>query len=491
MFYNVFGELVNNQPTENFSNIYETDSIEQFSNEAKEPVQVEEETVQVEEKSVKQLPKLKDQDFLAMDGNLVLDGVVKATNFIKTDGSEVKEVPILKNNYILPNDIKYTAGGKLEIKELKSNSVDSETMKTKKAEIAGPLHLYDKTTKGDDSDAYKIEKVRTAPNKNQLRVVLHDDPDESMAIWGNSCANGKCGDDNKAKEAHKFDVRGNVEHKGHLSVASNNVNHIKNPNGLTRITRHGIMFGGANDGKEINSAQITAGVHEGNSLNIVGMSSDKNWRNRAVTMWAEKGFKINGYIKNNMPDTRHVNENPQQYRSKMQKGVITEFKQTATVGLNRSLYGDFGVLTTTVPWINTTGGLVHQKFESVFRGRKCVCERYEVNNTTWGPWDGALEIKTAGLAPGISNFGGIYEPFSYSKVNGLVTVSGLIRPNGRTHYATLPNGYRPRKRLIFSVKNPNLTTRVDVEPNGRISYEGGGRNHNWLSLSGISFPAFN
>lgn len=178
IFYNAYGELVNNQLTEEFSNIYDTDSIEQFSNES-----VQEEDAQQEEQSVQEMPKLKDQDFLAMNGNLVLDGVVKASDFLKSDGSKVKEVAILKNNYILPKDIKYTAGGKLETVELKSNLIDAESLKTRKAEIAGPLHLYDKTTKGDDSDPYRIEKVRTAPNKNQLRVILHDDPDESMAIW--------------------------------------------------------------------------------------------------------------------------------------------------------------------------------------------------------------------------------------------------------------------------------------------------------------------
>jgi len=212
MFYNAYGQLVNNQITEEFSNIYETGNIEQFSNETKELSQ--EEITQQEEKSVQEIPKLKDQDFLAMNGNLVLDGVVKATDFLKSDGSKVKEVAILKNNYILPKDIKYTAGGKLETVELKSNSVNAESLKTRKVEIAGPLHLYDKTTKTDDGDPYRIEKVRTAPNKNQLRVILHDDPDESMAIWGNSCANGKCADDSRAKEAHKFDVQGNADHKG-------------------------------------------------------------------------------------------------------------------------------------------------------------------------------------------------------------------------------------------------------------------------------------
>ena len=74
MFYNVYGELLNNQETEQFSNIHDTNSIEQFSNENKEPIQQEEMSVQ--EMPVQEMPPLKDQDFLAMSGNLVLDGIV-------------------------------------------------------------------------------------------------------------------------------------------------------------------------------------------------------------------------------------------------------------------------------------------------------------------------------------------------------------------------------------------------------------------------------
>tara|TARA_B100000768_G_scaffold148241_1_gene142115 strand:- start:11634 stop:13466 length:1833 start_codon:yes stop_codon:yes gene_type:complete len=606
IFYNAFGELIDNNVDENFSNIYDTDSIEQFSNESslKQPKILEatgtkeasvdknygkdDDEEEEEEQEPKKMPKMKDQDFLAMDGNLILKGVVKASDFIKEDGTKIKEVPILKNNYILPNDIKYTAGGILETSkfktgDLKSKSIDSDTIKTRKAEIAGPLHLYDKKTKGDDSDPYRIEKIRTGPNKNQLRVILHDDKNESMAIWGNSCSNGKCQDDNKAKEAHKFDVTGNVIHKGQLNangvttngftlkgtdlrmwndkrggkkgslgralvhigrgnkqnsqliinyaqdfgrgtlvhgrttlngptsingpvytsgavnIKGHHPNLIKYPSGLTKISRHGIMFGGANRGKEVNSAQISAGIHEKNSLNIVGMSSNRSHSTRAVTMWAEKGFKINGFIKNNMPDTRNINATPQQYRNKMQKGVITEFKTTSRIELKTNLYGAFGVLTTTVPW----RGLIHQKFESVYKGQKCICERVEQltnyrgsrrNEYRWGPWNGALEIKRDGKAPGVKDYNGLnqkYEGFGYTKVNGLVTVTGLIKHNSKTHLATLPRGYRPRSEMVFNVNNNAKTTRVDVSPNGQIRYIAGGRDHNWLSLSGISFVAHN
>ena len=473
------------------------------------------------------LPKNKDQDFLALDGNLVLDGVVKATGFLKKDGTPLTEVPVLKENYVMPKDIKYTAGGNLEFKSAKTESVttnnlrvnsfikgnlpdtrnenknpdeyrkmvgkgkiqefktaskvdvsaggygiltttvpwpdtsggkvfqrfekdngdkitvwertekdktswnswkesgtSSDSMKTKsltvdddlqftgknnwilhtpddnrrtlyvapsktagktdwdwanqtkfnadgsiemkklsanhvrseKTEVVGPLHFYDKTTKGDDSDAYRIEKIRHSGNNNELRVMLHDDTNESMTIYGNSCRGGKCGDDSKAKVAHKFSVSGDAHHSNEvylknrvrflnkdsgkeesviysdgntmnlyrasggnivevrndrLKVNKNletvaevthtggNVNHIKNPNGHTKINKYGIMFGGNNNGKETNSAQISAGIHRPNSLNIVGMSSGKSHTDRKVEVWAEGGMKVNGHINTN------------------------------------------------------------------------------------------------------------------------------------------------------------------------------------------------
>jgi len=50
---------------------------------------------------------------------------------------------------------------------------------------------------------------------------------------------------------------------------------IKNPNGALRINQHGIMFGGANStGKEVNSGQISVGLHGGGgNLDIVGVGS--------------------------------------------------------------------------------------------------------------------------------------------------------------------------------------------------------------------------
>ena len=453
----------------------------------------------------KKMPQLKDQDFLALDGNLVLNGTVKATNFIKSDGSEVKEVPILKNNYIIPKEIKYNADGtvmmkrvtvgklktdslisenvtsknlavvgdmqftggnnwtlhtpddkrralyiapskeanklewewsnqtvfnadgSVEIKKLKvKEQVDADSIKSRtKTEIIGPMHFYDKTTKGNDSDHYKIEKIRHSANNNELRVTLHDDANESMTIYGDSCRGGKCQDDSKAKLGHKFSADGTFHHNGTGKIKGN--------------------------------------------------------------------IKIGGHIIGNMPDTRNENKSPNEYRSKMGKGQIKEFKRSSTIGVTIPGNG-FGVLTTTVPWSDTSGGNVFQDFEASYRGVRYVAKRNENNGTSWTPWVimNDTGYRTSGLTSNTTNYSTTYNNFRYFKRNGIVHVQGLVRPGSNWgNIATLPTGFRPSKKLIFNLNNHAKTTRIDVDTNGIISRVAGGQDHNWISLDGISFPVDN
>lgn len=76
-----------------------------------------------------------------------------------------------------------------------------------------------------------------------------------------------------------------------------------NPDASMHITDDCILFGGNNAGKQAESASISAGKYERNSLNIVGMSSDTNHLSRKVTMWAEAGLKVWGSIATNGPIT--------------------------------------------------------------------------------------------------------------------------------------------------------------------------------------------
>jgi len=91
---------------------------------------------------------------------------------------------------------------------------------------------------------------------------------------------------------------------------------------------------------------------------------------------------------------------------------------------------------------------------------------------------------------GWKNYGGSYGAVSYTlggrakvcEVEGLMKGKKWGRP-----MITLPSSCRPTKRLIFNLNNHAATARVDVLPTGQVVWIAGGKTHNWLSLSGISF----
>jgi hypothetical protein len=83
---------------------------------------------------------------------------------------------------------------------------------------------------------------------------------------------------------------------------------IAGPGKQTRINSQGIIFGGTNNGREVNSAQITAGKHDGDALCIVGMSNT-NKANRRIHTWAEGGTLHEGEI------TSRLSSGPGQFRA--------------------------------------------------------------------------------------------------------------------------------------------------------------------------------
>ncbi|MEL6534011.1 MAG: hypothetical protein AAFQ98_01300 [Bacteroidota bacterium] len=73
----------------------------------------------------------------------------------------------------------------------------------------------------------------------------------------------------------------------------------RTPNRQMHITQDVILFGGRNNGFEANSAQISAGLHEADSLNIMGMG--RTWDQRRMTLYAEGGLRLHGYVGNPDP----------------------------------------------------------------------------------------------------------------------------------------------------------------------------------------------
>lgn len=72
--------------------------------------------------------------------------------------------------------------------------------------------------KGTDSDPYYIEKKGDNSDIHHLRITINDNSNESLQIWGNSCATPDgCGSEGTLQ--HKFDASGNVEHKGTVTAS--------------------------------------------------------------------------------------------------------------------------------------------------------------------------------------------------------------------------------------------------------------------------------
>jgi hypothetical protein len=103
---------------------------------------------------------------------------------------------------------------------------------------------------------------------------------------------------------------------------------------------------------------------------------------------------------------------------------------------------------------------------------------------------GATSRKALVLDSNWSAFGGEYGTPSFVKsASGrFCSVEGLIKSKGGTTWgklATLPIECRPGQRQIFNMNNHDLSTRLDVLPDGSIMWAAGGKGHGFLSLSGM------
>lgn len=329
------------------------------------------------------LPKNKDQDFLALDGNLVLDGVVKATGFLKKDGTPLTEVQVLKENYVMPKDIKYTAGGNLEFKSAKTESVTTNNLSVSsfikgnmpdtrnenknpdeyrkmvgkgkiqefkiasKVDVsAGGYGILTTTVPWPDTSGGKVFQRFEKDNGDKITVWERTEKDKtswnswnltenikakSLAVDNDLQFTGKNNwilhtpDDNRrtlyvapSKTASKtdwdwanqtkFNADGSVEMKN-LMLSNADKEIIRNPKGHTVVSANGIQFGGNNNDRQKDSAQISAGIHKADSLNIVGMSTKKDANTRKVTMWAEGGFDLKGamYIEKDIKVAGNMN----------------------------------------------------------------------------------------------------------------------------------------------------------------------------------------
>jgi hypothetical protein len=83
---------------------------------------------------------------------------------------------------------------------------------------------------------------------------------------------------------------------GTTRVRITNNGSAETPTSYMKIAQGGIIWGGNNSGKEINSCQISAGFHQANSMNLVGMSSGTGSSDRRIDFWVEGGAFFRGTV---------------------------------------------------------------------------------------------------------------------------------------------------------------------------------------------------
>ncbi len=80
-----------------------------------------------------------------------------------------------------------------------------------------------------------------------------------------------------------------------------------------------------------------------------------------------------------------------------------------------------------------------------------------------------------------------FAPVEYRKIGNIVNIQGLINANSASNASTiftLPVGYRPKKRLIFTVENGNqVTSRIDIFSNGEVEAHSLANSGTWLNLN--------
>ncbi|MDJ0861075.1 MAG: PASTA domain-containing protein [Gammaproteobacteria bacterium] len=85
------------------------------------------------------------------------------------------------------------------------------------------------------------------------------------------------------------------------------------------------------------------------------------------------------------------------------------------------------------------------------------------------------------------NHSSTYRGARVARMGDLCVVSGLIKGTNWGTVAVLPEPCRPAGRLIFNLNNHAKTARVDVKKTGEILWVAGGKDHGWISLTGIVF----
>ncbi|WGX77420.1 phage tail spike protein (plasmid) [Paraclostridium bifermentans] len=212
--------------------------------------------------------------------------------------------------------------------------------------------LSSHTTKINESNG-KIENVETKVNtveRDLNSITARVSSAETNVTTVNKVAN------NALSTANTANSQANTN-KGNITNLQGEVTTVKSNVASLDVNLQGIT-------QRVSSNESTT-VLLTNQVNQVD-GKINNAKNDAIT--SSVGVK----------DTRNTNENPQWYLTNYPKRSIDEFKTFKILGINTS--SAYGVLTTNVPWSDSSGGYPIQTFRSNSDG---TFERKGTSNTTW------------------------------------------------------------------------------------------------------------
>lgn len=146
-------------------------------------------------------------------------------------------------------------------------------------------------------------------------------------------------------------------------------------------------------------------------------------------------------------------------------------------------------------YIDVPNGVTSPSYTVTASRNDVVAIKVAANNATGTSANGTSTANipawaTCNLQNNWTNYGGTHATAEFTKTtSGVVMLKGLIKDGSTVlgdTICTLPPGYRPSERLLFSVAmGGTIVGRVDIDTSGNVVYLYG--NNSWLSLSTISF----
>lgn len=115
-------------------------------------------------------------------------------------------------------------------------------------------------------------------------------------------------------------------------------------------------------------------------------------------------------------DTRNANETPGWYMSTYPQSVVSEFKSTTPVGIDRAL-GLYAMVYTVTPWRDRSGGYPSQ---TAYVGDR-VLRRVGVSDTTWGAWQDMAAVSWDAVDGKPSTFAPSSHTHPWSEITGKPT----------------------------------------------------------------------